>query len=221
MTAQLLNITMHLLLKSGIFPTREFESWDAVPNKTWPVLKTFVYGAYAWKLVASNIRNTMGQQGYVPQNMYHILNGGDDTSNTDTMVNQMAGAATNGSTLGNTYQATAIPPELTASINRIVANQQSLYQYIAPLSQQMAALSFHVQPPMQACQLALHAPPVHHLAIPGPPVYGGNHGGYQHGYQQGRGGGCSTEHCRNGGNNNRHGCGRTPFADHMAAQSRG
>jgi hypothetical protein len=61
MSAQLVNHTMHLLLKSGIFLTREFKSWDAVQNKTWPVLKTFVHGAYARKLVASNIRNTMGQ----------------------------------------------------------------------------------------------------------------------------------------------------------------
>jgi hypothetical protein len=77
--AQLVNNTMHLLLKSGIFPTREFESWDAIPNKTWPVLKNFVHGVYACKLVASNIRNTTGQQGYIPQNMYHILAKGKNT----------------------------------------------------------------------------------------------------------------------------------------------
>ncbi len=75
--------------------------------------------------------------------MYHVLDGGNNTRNTDTTVTQMAASATTGSTLGNTYQATAIPPELTAAINRIVANQQSLYQHIAPLSQQMAELSFH------------------------------------------------------------------------------
>jgi hypothetical protein len=44
-SAQLVNNTMHLLLKSGIFPERKFKSWDAVQNKTWPVLKTFVHGA--------------------------------------------------------------------------------------------------------------------------------------------------------------------------------
>jgi hypothetical protein len=217
---QLVNNTMHLLLKSVIFPTREFKSWDAVPNRTWPVLKTFVHGAYARKLVVPNIRNTMGQQGYIPQNMYHVLDKGNNTSDADATVTQRVAAATTGSTLGNTYQAT-VPPELMAAINTIAANQQSLYQHIAPLSQQMAALSFHVQPPMQACQPALHAPPVQHLAIPGLPAYGGNHGGYQQGYQQGKGGGCSTGRCCNGRNNNRCGCGRTPFADHMAAQSCG
>ncbi len=84
--AQLVNNMMHLLLKSGIFSTREFKSWDAIPNKTWPVLKTFVHGAYARKLVALNIRNMTGQQGYVPQNMYHVLDRGNDTSNTNMMV---------------------------------------------------------------------------------------------------------------------------------------
>jgi hypothetical protein len=94
-------------------------------------------------LVALNIHNMVGQQGYVPQNMYHVLDVGNDTSNANTMVTQTAAAITTGSTLGNTYQATAIPPELTAAINTIAANQHSLYQHIALLSQQMAALSFH------------------------------------------------------------------------------
>jgi hypothetical protein len=133
----------------------------------------------------------------------------------------MAVAATTGSTLGNTYQASVVPAELTAAINMIVANQQSLYQHIAPLSQQMATLSFKEQPATQACQLAVHVPPVQHLAIPGPPVYGGYHGGYQQGYQQGRGGGQSTGRCRNGRGNTRWCCGPTTFADHMAAQGRG
>jgi hypothetical protein len=163
---------MHLLLKSGIFPTRDFESWDAVPNKTWPVFKTFFHGAYVRKLVALNIRNTAGQQEYVPQNMYHVLDGGNNTSNTDTTLTQTTAAGTTGSTLDNTYQATAIPPDLTAAINTITVNQQSLYQHIAPLSQQMAALSFHVQPLVQARQPALHPPPVQHQAIPGPLAYG-------------------------------------------------
>jgi hypothetical protein len=136
-------------------------------------------------------------------------------------VTHTAAAADTGSTLGNTYQATVIPPELTAAINTIAANQQSLYQHIAPLLQQMAALSFHMQPTTQACQPALHAPPIQHLAIPGPPAYGGNHGVYQQGYQLGRDGGCSTGGRRNGCNNNRRGRGRTPFADHMAAQDLG
>ncbi len=205
-----------------IFPTREFENWDAVQDKTWPVLKLFVNGAYARKLIASNIRNMMGQQGYAPnQNMYHVLKEGDDTSNADRTVTQMAATVTMGITLGNTYQAFVIPPELTAAINTIMANQQSLYNHIAPLLQQMAALSSQAQPPTQARQPVFQAPPIQHLAIPSPPAYAGYQGGYQQGYQQGRGGGCNIRRRRNGRNNNRHGHGRTPFADHMAAQGCG
>jgi hypothetical protein len=143
---------MHLLLKSGIFPTREFKQWDAVQNKMWPVLKTFIHGAYARKLVAANIRTTMGQQGYVPQNMYNVLNKSDNSS-TDTTKMHTAAAATMRSTLGNSYQASVVPAELTAAINAITANQQSLYQHIAPLLQQMAALSFQVQPPCRHASL--------------------------------------------------------------------
>ncbi len=43
------------------------------------------------------------------------------------MVTQTAAAMTMGSTLGNTYQASVVPPELTAAINTIAVNQQSLY----------------------------------------------------------------------------------------------
>jgi hypothetical protein len=39
---------------------------------------------------------------------------------------------------------------LTAAINTIVANQQSLYQHIALLLQQIAVLSFQAQPTTQA-----------------------------------------------------------------------
>jgi hypothetical protein len=99
MAAQLVNNTMHFLLKSGIFPMREFEQWDAIQNKMWPVLKTFVHGAYACKLVVANICTTTGQQGYVPQNMYNVLDKPDDSS-ADTMATHTAAAATMGSTLG-------------------------------------------------------------------------------------------------------------------------
>jgi hypothetical protein len=61
---QIMGNTMYLLLQSGIFPTREFEAWDAVVGKTWPVLKTFVQMAYQRQLVALGLRNTSGQQGY-------------------------------------------------------------------------------------------------------------------------------------------------------------
>jgi hypothetical protein len=73
MAVQLVNNMLHLLLKSGIFPTREFKQWDAIQNKTWPVLKTLDCGNFARKVVAANIHTMMGQQQYVPQNMCNIL----------------------------------------------------------------------------------------------------------------------------------------------------
>jgi hypothetical protein len=65
-SVQLVNNTMHLLLKSGIFLTREFKSWDAVQNKTWPIFKTFVHSAYARKLVASNKITRRADRGMSP-----------------------------------------------------------------------------------------------------------------------------------------------------------
>jgi hypothetical protein len=82
------------------------------------------------------------------------------------MVTQVAAAAaTTGSTLGTTYQALVFLAELATVINMIAANQQALYQHIAPLTQQMAAMSY--QKGMQARQPA-HQPPssIYKLVIP-------------------------------------------------------
>jgi hypothetical protein len=102
---QLILNTMLLLLIFGIFPMLQFEGWEAVRNKTWPLLKTFVHGACTHKLVASNLRNMTGQLGYVQlaHYMYNMLEM-DNSSNDAMTITQMVAAATTGSTLGNTYQ---------------------------------------------------------------------------------------------------------------------
>jgi hypothetical protein len=105
---------------------REFEDWEAVQNKTWPLVKTLsVHGTYACKLVASNLRNTAGQLGYVQpaHNMYNVL-GRDNLSNNGTTITQTAAAATTGSTLGNIYQTapSTVSEELTTENNMLVAN---------------------------------------------------------------------------------------------------
>jgi hypothetical protein len=37
---------IQLLMVSGIFPMREFEDWETMPNKMYNSLKLFVHGAY-------------------------------------------------------------------------------------------------------------------------------------------------------------------------------
>jgi hypothetical protein len=145
---QIVGNTMFLLLQSGIFPNREFEVWDAyqAATKTWPNLKTFVQQAYQRKLIAASLRNTSGQMGCTPnQNAFNIF-ATDNESSVDTVATQIAAATvtntTTGSTLGNTYQASIVPSELAAAIQTIAANQQALYQHVAPLTQQMAAMSY-------------------------------------------------------------------------------
>jgi hypothetical protein len=131
-------------------------------------------------------------------------------------------AATTGSTLGNTYQTapSTVPQELMMAINTIAANQQLLYQHIALLTQYMAAMLLQAQQPTQVCQPTFQALPIQHLAIPSPPPFAGNGGGYIQGYNQGRGGRSNSRHQNNSGNNP---CGRgcTAFADHIAAQGMG
>jgi hypothetical protein len=70
---------------------------------------------------------TTGQQGYILQNIYNILDEGGDnnTGNTNTVITQMAAVATTGSMLGNTYANTTtltIPAKVTAAVNQLLAN---------------------------------------------------------------------------------------------------
>jgi hypothetical protein len=42
----IINVAVCLLMQSSIFPIKEFETWEARPNKTYPGLKTFIHEAY-------------------------------------------------------------------------------------------------------------------------------------------------------------------------------
>ena len=236
---QIVNTTMYLFLQSGIFPTREFEVWDAYPaaNKTWPTLKTFVQQAFQRKLVASSFRNTSSQMGYAPNhNAYHVF-GTEDDSSVDTAATKEAvttdTTGTTGSTLGATYQASTVhaptvPTEWAAAIQTIAANQQALYQHVAPLSQQMAALSFQPgAPTMGTATNPRFGPP----QVPNYVGYnggatnagftsGGNNGGYGGGYQQSRSGGRGRGRGYGRGRTPRQKRGRTAFADYVP-QGRG
>ena len=245
---QIMGNTMYLLLQSGIFPTREFESWDAVVAKSWPALKTFVQQAYQRRLVASGLRNTSGQQGYTThQNAFQAFETNDESS-VDTIGTAIPPTtATTGSTLGQTYQASTVPTELAAAIKTIADNQHALYQHIAPLSQQMAALSYQDTQRRSSGQIAPPPPPIHQLTVPAfggfaggrvaqPGGYQGNRvaqpgAGYQQGgrgtavaqpggFQQGRGysrGGRG----RYGRRSSTRGRGRTAFADYVPAGRNG
>ncbi len=61
--------TVSLLMQLGIFPSKEFDTWEAMPVKTYPILKTFIHEAYSRHLTSIQLHNTAGQQGYVQQNM--------------------------------------------------------------------------------------------------------------------------------------------------------
>jgi hypothetical protein len=207
LATQIINIAIWILVQSGIFPIKEFETWAAVLNKTYPLLKTFICKAYMRHLTAINLRNTSGQLGYVAnQNMFNMFCNDDpnkqSTDDDATMVTQTAVAATTGtSTFGSTYAATAsasIPPEVTMVIKQLLANQTAIMQ-------QMAAMSFS-SPPAQ--HSTVHVPPIHNVQIPMQQTGG---------FQQGRGGRRGNIHGGRGcgRNSGRGGKQRTPFKNHL------
>jgi hypothetical protein len=186
--------------------------------KSYPILKTFIHEAYSRRLTAMQLQNTAGQQGYVQQNMYNILdvNGGEDMDDDMVVMVQMAAAAmatAGGSTIGSNYaamNAATITAEVTAAINQLLANRQQIIQ-------QMAAMN--VPSPQQSIAANnYNIPPIPMVNIPNQHAF--NEGGFPQGRGSARGGGYQRGGRR--GRREGHGGGsRNPFAKHMAHAGRG
>jgi hypothetical protein len=153
----------------------------------WPALKTLVQQAYQRKLIATGLRNTMGTMGYAPTtNALHAFEDHDESSIETTVTQVVATATTTGSTLGATYQASTVPSELATAIQTIAANQQALYQHIAPLTQQMAAMMYQ-HGTLAHTPAYQPTPPIINTGILQVPTYvgyhtGGTGGGYGGGF---------------------------------------
>ena len=166
---QIINNAVHLLQQSGIFPLKEFHTWDAITLKTYPALKTIIHEAYIHRLTALQLQNKTGTQGYAPninQNMCNVLeeayksnSGTEGTVMTQTAPTKQTAAMTMGSTLTNTYGGGAITSEITNSINQLSENRQSIMT-------QKTAMSFNNAPvpPLQAAA-TFHVPPIQQLNI--------------------------------------------------------
>jgi hypothetical protein len=117
---QIMNTVMRILMQAQLLPSKEFNTWEQTPAKTYPGLKTFIHEAYTRRLQSLALRMTTGQQGYSQggTNMFNVLADKDKDKDTDmaddaTTVTQTA-VYTMGSTLGNTYGgATPIPSEIS------------------------------------------------------------------------------------------------------------
>jgi hypothetical protein len=53
---QIINNAIRLLMQLGIFPLKEFDTWEAMPVKLYPILKTFIYEAYSRRLMAMQLQ---------------------------------------------------------------------------------------------------------------------------------------------------------------------
>ncbi len=163
---QIIGNAVHLLMQSGIFLLKEFNTWEAMPVKLYPILKTFIHEAYSRHLTAMQLRNMASQQGYVQQNMYNILgvDGGEETDDDITVTLPMVAAAmatAGGTMIGSTYAATnvaTITAKVTAAINQLLANQMHIMQ-------QMAAMNIASPPPAIAAP-AYNVPPIQSVNIP-------------------------------------------------------
>ena len=132
---KIINNAVRLLMSSGIFRLQEFDTWEAMEAKSYPLLKTFIHEAFVRRLTSIQMQNTAGGQSYVPQNMYNILDidGAEDTNdNTTVTVTGVEKAMTPGSdNAGSTYvamNASSITTEVTVAINQLAANQMHILQ---------------------------------------------------------------------------------------------
>ncbi len=208
---QIINNAIHLLMQSGIFPLKGFDTWEPMPVKSYPILKTFIHEAYSRRLTAMQLQNMAGQQGYVQQNMYNILdvNGGEDADKDTVVTVQTVAAATTtagGSRIGGNYaamNAATITAEVTAAINQLLANQQQIIQ-------QMAAMKVN-SPQQSIAANTYNIPPIPMVNIPNQHTF--NKGSFQWGQGFAQGGGYQRRGGR-GRREGRGGGGRNLFAKH-------
>jgi hypothetical protein len=159
--------------------------------------------------MAMQLRNTAGQQGYVNQNIYNILDiDGKDNTNNNTTVTVLAVAAvmaTAGTPGGSMFAATTastIAAEVTAAINQLLANQTAIMQHIAAMN---------ISPPQTIAALAFNVPPIHSVSIPTQNGYAGGS------FNQGRSNAQNRQRWggRGGGRGGCGGRGQNPFATHI------
>jgi hypothetical protein len=210
MPKQIIGNAVRLLMQSGIFPLKEFDTWEVTVVKMYPILKTFIHEAYSRCLTAMQLRNTAGQQGYINQNIYNILdiNGMEDTNNNTTITVPVVAAAMApvGLSGGSTFAATTastIAANVMAAINQLSANQMAIMQHIAAMN---------ISPPQAIPAPTFNVPPIHSVLIPTQNGYAGGS------FNQGRSNAQTGQRWGGG----RGGCGRrgnrdwNPFATHMA-----
>jgi hypothetical protein len=136
-----------------VLPSKEFDTWEQTPNKTYPGLKTFIHEVYTRRLQSLALRTTTGQQGYAPgggTNMFNVSGSKDEDTDmandaTTTTATQTV-AFTMASTLGTTYGgATTIPSEISLAITQLAANQLAIQQQMAVMMLAANAPAHHTQ----------------------------------------------------------------------------
>jgi hypothetical protein len=188
-TKQIIASAIRLLIGSNLLPHKEFDTWEALPIKSWATLKTFIQEAYNCRLTLLSLRSTSGQNGYANHNMYNVFGGLDgDNPDNDTvttitpMTNVAATAATMNSMLGTAPTAMpSVNAEIAAAINQLSANQSTIMPHMATLLFTPAPVN-----PTTRCTTAA-VPPIQQLAVPfQQQIPGGRRGGGGRG--RGRGG---------------------------------
>ncbi len=203
---------MRILLQANIFPLKEFDAWDAVTPKSYPILKTFIHAAHGRRLTALALRSTSGQNRYANQMIYNVLEEENEENTNDNMVTTITQTAALTTATGGTTPSggTAISAEVAAAINQLSTNQIAIMSQMAAATAQMAALAVVLPLAQNARAYAPHeqfyVPPIQQVAVPMQQPFSAAGA-----YPIGRGGQRGGRGCNQGGHQG--GCSRTPFAD--------
>ncbi len=153
---QVINYAVCLLMQASIFPSMEFNDWEAITPKTYLALKTFIVAVYTRCILAQQLCSTAGQQGCTPtsHNMYNVFTNKDDT---DTMATTMTNivALMAGSTIMGT-----IPELVPNANNQLSANHTALMIQMAMMLYANVSTdpNLQYQPPIQQLTIPVHQP---------------------------------------------------------------
>jgi hypothetical protein len=137
---QLIINAVIVLQKANIFPTKDFDDWEALPIQTWASMKTFFQKSFTLRLNAISMHPTLGQHGYANPNPYTIFDAAHKDIDTSTASTHHAMATKMVPPVRSTLRGSTLSQEVASALAQLSHNQNTLMM-------QMAALS--VIPPQQ------------------------------------------------------------------------
>ena len=130
---QLIVNAVIVLWKANVFPTKDFDDWEALPLQTWATMKNFFHEAFTRRLNAISMHPTSGQHGYANPNPYAIFDATHDDDDMSTASTHHTMATTTVPPVGSMIGGSAMSPEVALALAQISHTQNAVMMQMEAL----------------------------------------------------------------------------------------